>query len=378
MAIYSVDKITDTKNASDTLVMYRINFVSIDKYITDMMLLQRGFTDYTHSEMVRTLFNDYYRNGTPPKDLLHVTPTLGKHTLCIPKYTPSDAMNFISRRAVTENLTDDLQQPRFFETRLGFFFTTHDELNRREVMGIPNDPEKLLFTYTSEASFPRTYEGESQDRQLQLMQEIIEFEFADHVNTIGETKNGAYRRRTTQLDVINGSYLPEDYDHWDFIENYSLPDGRKKDTVLHKPEFVEEYMRIRDEILVIKDYATIGEAEAPTQFFRKNTYYPEAYNKKYANYYHHNTNMSTIKINGRNDLTAGSLIILSLPKMLYDDINKEQRSLDMKRSGFYLVESVNNVFYEDTYYQVLKVSKSGYRIDNTTPEGTTGSTGVSV
>jgi len=52
MVIYGVNTITDSKNASDTIISYKINFASIDKYVSDMTMLQRGFNDKKISEMV--------------------------------------------------------------------------------------------------------------------------------------------------------------------------------------------------------------------------------------------------------------------------------------------------------------------------------------
>ena len=355
MIIYSVDKITDTKNGSDVLIKYRINFVSLDKYITDAIDLQRGFNNMRHDEMVQLLFDDYYGNGTPKKELLHNVQTEGKHTVIIPKYSPTKAMEFITRRAVTPNFDSDTQTVRFFETRKGFYFTTHDELNSGTTEGMPLEPNELEYQY---ASFGGDNGNEQQKR---LMNEILEWEYPDHVNTIRDMTSGGYRRRVSQLDFINRSFLPDDYDHHDFLDKYTLPDGKGNTETVHDREFTEKYMPHREEILVLKDYFAIGEAGSNEQYFRNNTFYPEAYNKKMANFYHHNAHKTTIKVYGRQSLTVGCVISLNLPKMVYDDLGKQQRKDDERRKGSYLVESVNNVFYEDMYYQVLEISKSGYR-----------------
>lgn len=358
MIVYSVDRITDTKNGSDVMIKYRINFVSLDKYITDAIDLQRGFNNMRYDEMVETIFDDYYGNGNPKKKLEHNVQTEGKHTVVIPKYTPTKALEFITRRAITPDLDNDTQTVRFFETRKGFYFTTHDELNRGDTKGMPLGPNELVYQYGSLASFGGDGGNEQQER---LMTEILEWSYPEHVNTIRDMTQGGYRRRVTQLDFINRSYLPDDYDHLEYLQKYQLPDGKDKAETVHNEDFVDKYMKHREEILVLKDYPAIGESGSSDQYFRNNTFYPEAYNKKIANYYHHNAHKTTIKIYGRQDLTPGCVITLNLPKMIYDDLGKQQRKNDERRIGSYLIESINNVFYEDTYYQILEISKSGYR-----------------
>jgi len=157
-----------------------------------------------YQKWLTTIFEDYFGNGNPKKKLLETIETEGKHTLVIPKFSPTAAMDFLCRRAVVSDFRNSTQMIRFFETRKGFFFTSHDDLNAGFTEGIPNAPGELRYQYSSKASYGEDGGGDNL-QQTRLMQEILEFEFPEHVNTSRDIKDGAYKRRVSQLDFINRS-----------------------------------------------------------------------------------------------------------------------------------------------------------------------------
>ncbi len=56
---------------------------------------------------------------------------------------------------------------------------------------------------------------------------------------------------------------------------------------------------------------------------------------------------------GRNNIFAGSVIDLDL------NYAKDVVKQDKEKSGRYIVESIENVFYENTYRQKVVISRSG-------------------
>jgi hypothetical protein len=67
--------------------------------------------------------------------------------------------------------------------------------------------------------------------------------------------------------------------------------------------------------------------------------------------------MIKIAVYGRISITVGDFIDLILYEINYQT---EDRKIDEKRSGRYIIESIENMFIGDQYTQVMMVSKSGF------------------
>jgi hypothetical protein len=84
---------------------------------------------------------------------------------------------------------------------------------------------------------------------------------------------------------------------------------------------------------------------------RTKPYYGQIHNHKKSHFYDYKMTRMSIKIYGSNKLFVGDLIDLEFPEFsVYGDIDKE-------RSGTYIIESIVNVFFEDTYIQEMTVSR---------------------
>jgi hypothetical protein len=125
---------------------------------------------------------------------------------------------------------------------------------------------------------------------------------------------------------------------------------------IHTRAFVEKHLQKNANDEVIQDYPFLSTGEAFG--LRHYPYYPEMYNQKEINLAHHFDNMATLKVYGRNQITVGDMVELEILKY---QTTKGEREIDLERSGYYLIEEINNVFVEDNYSQEMKISKSGYK-----------------
>ena len=374
--VYSITDVTDSKNYNDTLMTYKLHYTSANKYFTDFYSIQRGFRNSTIAEIVDIMFTSYYNNPefysgidrreilnetnlpdfNPFKPISTITPTKGIQSLVIPSLSPDQTMEFLTRRAVTDSFEDQTQMFRFFETKFSYLFTTHDELNYGFVDAIPNVPSELRYFYSPTLNYAESTQNLD---QLRIMQKILDFEYPQDVHTIRDSNSGSYIRRAGQIDILNRSYLPEDYNHLSFTNEYQYPDGYREARPVHGPNFIDKYFKNRAEILMIKDYPGVGESGG--DYLRPPTYYAESYNKKIANFYHHNLHKTKMRVYGRIDLIPGTVIQVDLPEIKYEGTGERvhRREDDEVRGKNFLVETVDNVFYEDRYYALLEVSKSG-------------------
>ena len=258
-------------------------------------------------------------------------------------------MHFLSRKAYSDE--NNTQTFRFFENREGFYFKTHEGLvidNQFDLDGTASGRRvSQVPTFTRQEVPDQTPDG-----QVRLMSTIVDISFPKYVNTIEDMNQGAYYSQTKELDFLNRTVFFTEYRHLDEYQSYEYPDNENRSK--HTKEFVDTHMSDHADTLVIKDYSPDGAAP----YMRRDTYYPNTYNQKNVNLYHHMNELVTLKIYGRNTINAGDIINLQL-----DDINYAvgERRLDRKRSGNYIVESAESVFSENNYLQILQVSKSGFQ-----------------
>jgi len=256
--VYSIDKVTDTNDGQDVAAMYRLNFVSIDKFITESLSVQKSYKNIRIDDMVQDIFDEYY---VGEKALEPPVTTRGPQWLVVPNFSPEQTMYFFSRKAVPED-PSQIQTIRWFENRNRFYFESMGNFNSGlatiyDSEGEPEPPGSLKLLYNS-----MNYQqyGSEKDGQLMLMQEIIEIEWSEHVNTIRDMVQGGYKRKTSEIDWMNKRYLQTRYDYLDEYPDYFLPDGTGGvDKPMHdKKPFVDTYMTEYDNTLVIKDYAEPG------------------------------------------------------------------------------------------------------------------------
>lgn len=338
--VYSITDLISAKRGNETIYEYTMHFVSKEKFYSNRETLRRGFNGGKISDYVQEIFDDYFQSE---KELI-VEETDGLQNLIIPYYKPDEAMYFFARKAYSaENPT---QTFRFFENREAFYFTTHENL----VKELHKDTQRLkdVIKFTKNELSDQTPDG-----QVGLMSTIIDISYPTHVNTFKDMNEGGYYTSTRELDFLNRTALLTEYRYLDEYQNYTNIDNDNKLKSKHSKKFVDEHLYTTRDVLVLKDYAD----KAVNPFLRKNTRYPNLYNEKNVNLYHFDNESIQIRIYGRNTIKAGDFINLDLSDVNYA---VEDRKLDSKRSGLYLVESIENVFLETRYTQLLKISKSGY------------------
>ena len=340
MFVYSVSDVQRINDSNESMYSYTLHFVSKDKFVTEQTKVRRGFRNQLISENVQQIYDDFYTGNKE----LYIEDTSGEQTLIVPNYSPEQAMYFFARRAHSAN--NPSQTFRFFENRDRYVFATHED---------------LIFDAQGEEIqiYRRTYSGndDTPEAQRLKMLSIIEIEYPLHINTMRDMSDGAYYRNLTELDILNRTVLFNEYRYLDEYDQHLLPDGQGRVRSKHSKEFVDQYMSYPNDSLVIKDYAT-PDQNGTAYGLRPNTFYPEVYNDKRVAHYHHQNELITIKTYGNNTVFAGSLIQLDLNTVNNVDGEKGKDEL---RSGIYMVESVRNVFYEENYYQIMSISKSGFK-----------------
>lgn len=357
--LYAISNVQNPDENSGKIQRYTLNFVSPAKFYTENTYMMKTYkpvgSSSRVSDYVKELYDEYYKrlteqNGLKVKDIV-VEETQGAQSLVIPNMTPEQAMHFFSRKAYSS--ASNTQMFRFFENRDKYYFVSNDYMLKAgknftgygEGLVDPGLAKAANMSSNPVPIFRRNYMPDlSADRQIQAMYDIIAIDFGERVNTIEDINSGAYKRKAVEIDILNGAIIQYPYDHLTEFDE-------KGQSLIHNREFVDTYMTKEDIRFIVKDYATTGANSGKNT--RYDTFYQQLHNEKRSNAYHYTKNKINMTIFGRNNIFAGSVIDLDL------NYAKDVVKQDKEKSGRYIVESIENVFYENTYRQKLVISRSG-------------------
>lgn len=349
--LYSISDVKRPNVNNQSRWEYTLHFVSRPKIFSENLRIRRAFAGPVEnrssggliSDFVKTLYDNSYGQFIDrrfwnhyeidaPKDII-VQDTNGRHRLVVPNYTPEQAMHFFARRAY--NASSFSQTFHFFENRKNYIFATNEYLQNEIYTG--------TFIYSQ--SYRPSFNPEDQPI---LQQSIIGIDYGEVVNSMDDINGGGYVRSTHEIDLLYNIVNKVDYNHEaGFITNN--PEQR----LYHTDLFISERLTKDDQRWVVKDYSSEGMPEGPA--VRYNTHYAEIYNRKGAHLYHTNRNRFMCTVYGNNEVVAGSSIQLDILKHTSDDSIPS----DTERSGLFLVEEIENVFFENSYIQRLTLTRNG-------------------
>lgn len=356
--LYAITDVSNDDENSGKIQRYKINFVSVSKFYSEDYSLMKTYrpntTSSTISDYVKEVYEEYYerplieaRLSIKPKPIV-IESTDGPQSYVIPNYTPEQTMHFFARRGY--NATSTTQLFRFFENRDKFYFVTNEYMANVAKNFIGTINQRLAaaanITPTTIPIFRLNYMPNlTADRQEMAMYNLIDINYGERVNTVSDMNSGAYKRNTYEIDLIHGVITPNQYDHLEVF-------NESNQKLIHSKRFVDQYVTKESEKFVIKDYAAPGATRG--RDLRLDQHYSTLYNYKKPNLYHYRKNQIEATIYGRNNIVAGSIIDLEINSAKPDVV-----VLDKEKSGRYIVESVSNVFFENTYRQKLVLSRGG-------------------
>ena len=361
--LYSITDVGYAKEKSPDMMKYTLNFVSLGKLFSENSRVAKAYkptgASSTITDYVKELYDEFYskpvKEAKQPAKEIDVESTSGSQTYVIPRMTPEQAMYFFSRKAYS--LTSKSQSFRFFENREKYYFATNEYMAEVVATGGVGygagavDPRLAQAANISGKSIPvftRNYAPDkSAERQEAAMYELIDIDFGVKTDTVDDINSGAYYRTSYEVDMINGTMNKFDYNHFTYNEQ-----GLK---FPHEQAFVDQRINKPKERFIIKDYASAGNPGGEAVSADKN--YATLHNVKTSYFYHYQKNKVNATIYGRNTLFAGSVIDLFLTPHISD--GQKAQDPDAERSGRYIVESVENLFFENTYTQKLVLSRSG-------------------
>jgi hypothetical protein len=329
LSLFAVTDIEPNKTGTGNL--YKVHYTSPEKLLSETVKISKAYRGRI-SDIVKAVFDEFYSMGEKG---IEIEDTEGDYTFVIPNMTPERVMHFLAQRAYSSERGS--QSFRFFETRDRFYFVTDDYMIEK----YSDNPVK--FFYNSEGSF----DGEG---LTVMMNQTISYHEASRADSMVELATGSYKRRFLEVDILNQSIKRNEIGYTDIKDGFPKFDRVSKEK--HSKDFVDDYLSERTEGPVIfKDYA---DQSTGNRFgMQTMTHYDEILPNKFMYFAHKKRSQITIKVYGRNTITAGMVVDFALPEI--STLTDEKRRNPV--SGKYLIESINNNFVESEYTQEMLLSK---------------------
>lgn len=343
--IYAVTDI-EVDNNNSKLLKYTISFCTPQKLNYDWQYVRKSYGDDLISNMAEDVFRRYMSGERD----IEIEKTDGRQTLVIPRFRPDEAMMFLARKAYSTNRESSLYF--FFENTEKFYFCTYEHLVDKyrplvETAEIAKKNE-LKYIYSQ-------YNDNSPYGQAVARFAVSNLQYIDRSNSIAAMKNGAYRRKVTELDYYNRTRNVTSYDYIENIDKHAVIDDLK---VINTTDYVNRYMPEQEapEAILVTDYNQLGIPQGKDYSLSKYRYLAETNMRKSMISYYRNTNEVSCTINGNGKLKAGMLIWLDVFKFSEEGDNVVP---DKERNGRYQITTITHTFSGDYYKQGLRITKGG-------------------
>ena len=310
---------------------YTLKFVSPQHIKSSTISIQKSYTG-SITDIAQLIFDEYLVDETfiNSANELEIEDTTGVQTLVIPAMQPIQAMDFLRRRSFSaDNKSSNFY---FFQSRDKFKFVTHEKLIQDKMKTAPiynYDPALLV---------------ENIENRSSGMLNLNSFVLRKRFNTMDEINSGSMVMDVIEVDILNKQYLHNIYRYKDKYTDYQHTDVNVRFS--HTDPFVETYF---------SDDNVMKSSMIFTDFERASQNYKEIIGNRFAN---HNKLMSIeaeVEIFGRNDLFAGDLIYLNLPK--FEEKSEIRNKQHETLSGNWIVTQIQHIFADTKYKSKLTISK---------------------
>lgn len=335
-------KISDVIIAdSNDGLSYTIHFCSFARYVAGLSRVCKAYDTYIH-EMVRDVFRSTYSitengfslpNGVTDAKLSEPSVTESIQHLVIPNMTAMQAIEFLSRRAYSEEYTSS--SFRFFENTDGFHFLNDEDVLKRS-------PEAFRFNY-SDAIDKRGLKFN------ELRRNLLDLSNPRRVNTMEDMNSGAYRNEVIEIDLIKKEVASKTFDVYERTQSANKLKDFSVD--FHTPEFANQTFNAENARRFMTIKTNVADEAGSLS---PNDNLAELISSKVSYRYHQERIQISALSHGRLDITCGNLVEILAFRNLVDrggiEVNKQL-------SGTYIVRSVLRQFIRDNYRNVMLLTK---------------------
>jgi hypothetical protein len=256
-----------------------------------------------------------------------VQPTEGILRGIIPRYTPTEAMYFLSTRAFISERGFTSCSFRFFETFDDFYFVSDEYLIKSAV----TQNEVIRLFYAPQIS----KDSRDVDQQIDSIERI---DYPVRVDSAIDMYSGGYSNSVLEIDFMRRAFTPRYFNYLEqssFLDMQGLP--RTLEASIHterymQDSFTEENAR---RFHVYRDYSQPGDIPGPLAV---DQHLAEIVSRRTAYQHHLNATSINVAMKGRLDIRPGNVINLEVVQLSADS----ERTSNPQLSGNYLVYSTEH------------------------------------
>ena len=332
--IYSINNIARPTHSSRS---YMINFVS-EEYTTNLKTsISRSFSQQTVSSIVKSICNTDLDISN-----LDAEKTGNVHDILIPNWKPFDAINWLSKRAISEQFEG--ANYMFFQTREGYSFKSLE----------------FLMSKKSQLKYNQTIVSEETNKQVEddTRNTITEIQLESTFDLLKNIPSGMYANRLLIHDMIKRETETLDYNYAEkFSDHQHLEEGLEEKWQLGELQGIDSQgsgMLIGEKT---DEYTTspLSKQFAISRFDEKNNYNEKAMQNRVSQMQQTQNIKFSITIPGDISRNVGDVIELDL-----DSVQFGGQIEDNLYKGKYLVTSLRHLIKDDRHSIVMEVIKDSY------------------
>ena len=362
---FHIYALTDRQQISETVMSYTLHFCSKELLRNVRTKVSRAYSGGL-AESVVDILRD--KDGLNSRKDIYYEQTRNSDKVVIPNLRPFDAVNLISKRALSKNATGAGYY--FYETTKGFHFRSYESMLAYKSRYARQ--EMVLLSYT-----PKTL-GSATNRKFNNQHSIESYEFMQHFDTLAQQAIGTYANRVITHNMYDKSYNITDYHYHNLFPSMFHTDNVSKGSksnypISDTPVDIDPKEGSQPGDKTVSDYPeSVVSLQSSTRFLHNDDTgvfgtstnsegLTEGIRLSQRNQVRNSTRVKIV-MPGHSYLQAGDVIHFQLPSLEPNKQTQHGYEFDEYHSGRYLISKLRHRVVQGQYKMILECIKdSVYR-----------------
>jgi len=370
---FHVHALTDRKIVNETTMSYTLHFCSKELFRNVRTRVSKAYNGGL-AETVVGILRD--KDGINTRKKIYFEETRNSDKIVIPNLRPFDAINLISRKALSKNAKGAGYY--FYETTKGFHFRSYESMlayksqyARDEMLTLVYIPKKI---------------GSIGERIFLNQHNIDSYEFMQHFDTLSQQAIGTYANTVITHNIYDKSYNVKDYHYHNHFSQMFHADqvgnaSKRNAPISDAPVDLDPKDNGQPGDKTVSDYPnSVISLQASTRFLHneptgvfgtstESEGLTEAIRISQQNQVENSTRIKVI-MPGHSYVEAGDVVNFRLPSLEPNKGEKKGYQYDEFHSGRYVIVKLRHRLIRGLYKMVLELIKdSVYRKHSGLPNG---------
>lgn len=334
---FTIYKLTDRKIVNQNSEMYTLHFVSPEFLLSEQKRVHNAYTD-THSNIIKKILTDHLRVPDSTPNMGSISPTKGIHSVPPSNRSPFDAINHLTKRAVSFEGKPDLV---FWQAPYGYNLMPLSTMLSFDASYIINFGVKNLF-------------------QESVGDEILgarDYKVLSNFNHAQNIQSGVYAGKFIGFDTLTRTIETNEISYDDVFDKRANKYGINTKIKNNENKLATQMYDSRITLYPYQSNRTVN------QYLKKNDVKSANIVDDSNNYIHQrkmifdNLMQKRIRVTmpGNFGLNAGSCVQLNIPHR-YNIDTKNMENGDSSLSGKYIILGVRHLIRYDKHETILEVA----------------------